>query len=87
VLVLDSSDDGWNLLHFCAKYCLCQLAEVLLSKVGAKQALERMDDQGRTPLDIAAQSNHKKLIEVLSRLALCCFFLILFVLSLPLDTD
>ena len=66
--LVDQSDDCWNLLHFCAKHGLPLLAELLLSKPGAKIALNQLDDQGRTPLDIATQSSDKKLIEILSRL-------------------
>lgn len=63
----ETPDGGWNLLHFSAKYTLCQLAEFFLSKPGASVALQSMDQQGRTPLDIAIQTNQKKLIEILSR--------------------
>ncbi|XP_066918866.1 rho guanine nucleotide exchange factor 18-like isoform X3 [Clytia hemisphaerica] len=63
----DNTDDCWNLLHICAKYSLCQLAELLLTKAGSKVALQRMNDQGWTPLEIAAQTNHKRMIEILSR--------------------
>ena len=54
-------------MHFCAKHGLSLLAELLLSKPGAKIGLNQLDDQGRTPLDIATQSGDKKLIEILSR--------------------
>lgn len=64
---LDHDGGFWTILHFCAKFSLPRLAELLLTKPGAMSALNSQDSQGRVPVDIALTHGDKHLVEILTR--------------------
>ena len=49
--------DNNTLLHFAARYALPQLFSLLLSFPGGTGALDLRDGEGKTPIDLARESN------------------------------
>lgn len=63
----EENKKSWTLLHFCAKHTLPQLAGFLLTKPGVKKALQTVDINGHTPLEISILKNNKRMVEIFSR--------------------
>ena len=58
---------NWTLLHVCAKFRFAHLAEYLLQKPGAAEALSVVSEGGLTPCDIAKQTEDETLMDLFSR--------------------
>ncbi|HSB12326.1 MAG TPA: sigma-70 family RNA polymerase sigma factor [Blastocatellia bacterium] len=54
---------GWTALHYCAGFGFTELARYLVERGADTKAV---DDEGRTPLDVANEASHQEIVALLS---------------------